>query len=260
MHVRGLLAWLAKRAYVVLTNLTMREAPPVQQLQQKDPWQTGSFYAAPQIRNRPRYPGLKEERARVDGSDLGTDGCPKHYSSYKEEGLTPGIFAIWCRHSICVGFHLMPEAEGASHKPDSDSERVKFVANRYRVRLSGRNDLFSAIFTRWKKAPDIIVYDFACAAASYCLQREAAFFSQTRFYIDEFHAKGHATCSAALRLGTAMSTSADLSLLNSSAAECGNAALRRVRLSLSFMREDHAIILSRMFIEVWNRRQKIAHV
>lgn len=27
----------------------------------------------------------------------------------------------------------------------------------------GRNDAFSAIFTRMKKAPDVIVYDFACS-------------------------------------------------------------------------------------------------
>ena len=73
-------------------------------------------------------------------------GCQKYYSQYGENRLTGGIMAVWCTHSICYGFHCIPQAEG-------------------------RNDVFSAIYTRWEKAPEVVVYDFACALQPYCMTR-----------------------------------------------------------------------------------------
>ncbi|KAL0564062.1 hypothetical protein V5O48_017994 [Marasmius crinis-equi] len=55
-------------------------------------------------------------------------GCRKLYTSYDQQQLTGGIMGAWCTHSICYGFHFIPKAEG-------------------------RNDVFAAILTRWKKAP-----------------------------------------------------------------------------------------------------------
>ncbi|KAF8515245.1 hypothetical protein BU17DRAFT_17446, partial [Hysterangium stoloniferum] len=56
----------------------------------------------------------------------------------------------WCYHLICLGFHIISIAEG-------------------------RNDVFSAIYTHWPIAPKIIVYDFTCQLASYCLIPEPSF-------------------------------------------------------------------------------------
>lgn len=38
--------------------------------------------------------------------------CGKYYGEDKKEDLTPGIFALWCTHGVCVGWHLMRVAEG----------------------------------------------------------------------------------------------------------------------------------------------------
>ena len=51
---------------------------------------------------------------------------------------------LYKRHGICVGFHIIKRAEG-------------------------RNDVFSAVYTRWKKAPVMIVYDFSCQLQQFSL-------------------------------------------------------------------------------------------
>ncbi|KAJ3506795.1 hypothetical protein NLJ89_g6667 [Agrocybe chaxingu] len=108
---------------------------------------------------------------------------------------------------ICYGFHCIPSAEG-------------------------RNDVFSAIYTRWKKPPTVIVYDFACALQPYCMAREPDFFSKTLFAIDVFHATGHTRCGRSAFLSTYAETDPDLALVNTSAAECGNSGILRIRKSI----------------------------
>jgi hypothetical protein len=148
--------------------------------------------------------------------------------------LTGGIVAFWCTHSICVGFHFIPKGEG-------------------------RNDVFSAIFERWPSPPDVVVYDFACALAPYCTLREHEFFKNTKFLIDEFHAQGHTKCSKACFLSNYRGYDLDIKAINTSAAECGNAGLLRVRKSMSFMRQDHAIIFVYVFLAIWNRNQRLTN-
>ncbi|TEB19515.1 hypothetical protein FA13DRAFT_1758119 [Coprinellus micaceus] len=91
----------------------------------------------------------------------------------------------------------------------------------------GRNDVFSAMVTRWPIAPEQVVYDFACALGPYCMLREPEFFKNTLFAIDDFHAKDHTKCSPA-----AFHT------------EC-----------ISYMCQDRAIIFTKVFLSVWNRRR-----
>ncbi|ETW85865.1 hypothetical protein HETIRDRAFT_43954, partial [Heterobasidion irregulare TC 32-1] len=55
---------------------------------------------------------------------------------------------LWCMHSICLGFYLIPTIEG-------------------------QNDVFSAIYTHFPQAPKIIVYDLACQSTPYYLVQEA---------------------------------------------------------------------------------------
>ncbi|KAL9938312.1 hypothetical protein V8E36_002935 [Tilletia maclaganii] len=58
-----------------------------------------------------------------DTAQLGdTPGpCKKYFADYVSQRQTGGIMALWCRHLICVGFHIIPRCEG-------------------------RNDVFSAVF------------------------------------------------------------------------------------------------------------------
>ncbi|KAG1761655.1 hypothetical protein EDD22DRAFT_733062, partial [Suillus occidentalis] len=60
--------------------------------------------------------------------------CNKFYKTYSKNNLTGGILVLWCTHSVCLGFHSIPVAEG-------------------------RNDVFSAIYTQFLVAPKVINYD-----------------------------------------------------------------------------------------------------
>ncbi|GAA5903011.1 hypothetical protein JCM6882_009668 [Rhodosporidiobolus microsporus] len=80
--------------------------------------------------------------------------------------------------------------------------------------------------------------------------RAPEFVSETRFYIDEFHAHGHRGCSAACHVSTAMNADPTLQLVNTSAAECCNARLDRIKKSLKYMHGAHGVLLCRALIQV----------
>jgi hypothetical protein len=200
------------------------------------PSQTGAYYSTPQVRYRPKYPELKHDD-QVDRSATARQGkktadrtmeCSKFYADYVTKGLTGGLLVFWCTHGIACGFHCIPVGEG-------------------------RNDVFSAIYTRWKKAPENILYDYACALAPYCMTREPDFFMNTRFFIDSFHAAGHKACSPASNIAHAREFDASLVDFNTSIAESRNAVLRRMTKSLSYMSQRRAIPYAKVFISLINR-------
>lgn len=192
-------------------------------------FQTGCCYGLPKIRERPRYPKLKHDVSNDVGGKRGAK-CSKFYSQYGERRLTGGIMCVWCTHSICYGFHCIPRGEG-------------------------RNDVFSALITRWEKAPKRVIYDFACALGPYCMTREPAFFCNTQFLIDDFHSVGHTKCSPAAFLKSHCNVDPRLAYINSSAGECGNSGLGRIRKSVSYMSQARAILYSRVFLCIWNRQR-----
>jgi hypothetical protein len=181
----------------------------------------------PQIRIRPRYPKLRTDQQQ-DKSGKRGDRCGKYFALYGQKRLTGGIMVMWCTHSICYGFHTISANEG-------------------------RDDVFSAILTHWPKAPKRIVYDFACALGPYCLLREPDFFADTFFAIDHFHSTGHSKCSPAAFLSEYANVDPRLAQINSSAAECGNGGLNRIRKAVSYMSQDRAIIFTKVFLSIWNR-------
>jgi hypothetical protein len=191
--------------------------------------QTGCYYGKPQIRQRPSYPHLRDD-LQADPSGKRGAKCSKYYAQYGEQRLTGGIMCVWCTHSICFGFHCIPRGEG-------------------------RNDVFSALITRWEKAPKRVIYDFACALGPYCMTREPDFFANTLFQIDDFHAKGHTKCSPAAFLSAYSNIDPRLRQVNSSAAECGNSGITRIRKSVSYMSQDRAIWYTKVFLSIWNRHR-----
>ncbi|KAF8954935.1 hypothetical protein BDZ97DRAFT_1675518 [Flammula alnicola] len=183
----------------------------------------------PQIRNRPAYPSFPNDSGSDKaGKEKRGEGCNKFYAKYGESRLTGGIMAVWCTHSVCYGFHCIPSAEG-------------------------RNDVFSALFTRWEKAPSIIVYDFACALQPYCMSREPEYFAHTLFLIDAFHCTGHTRCGHAAFLVTYCEADPRLLAVNTSAAECGNSGIKRIRKSVSYMSQERAVLFTKAFLSIWNR-------
>jgi hypothetical protein len=190
-------------------------------------YQTGTCYSMPQIRHRPKYPKLTHDQRKEVTANRGAK-CSKYYAQYTERKLTGGIMGAWCTHSICYGFHCIPRGEG-------------------------RNDVFSAMVTRWPTPPKRVIYDFACALGPYCMIREPDFFADTIFVIDKFHASDHTKCSPACFVSTYAPLDPRMAYLNSSAAECGNGGLGRIRKSVSYMSQDRAIQYTKVFISVWNR-------
>ncbi|KAJ3504073.1 hypothetical protein NLJ89_g8132 [Agrocybe chaxingu] len=221
--------WLARRADDVLTQLIQHKAPGLDGAPRDDyDWrQTGSLYGMPQIRSRPTYPNLKHDQNLEKSGQRGAK-CSKHFTEYGKKRLTGGVMICWCSHSIAYGFHCIPKAEG-------------------------RNDVFSALYTHWRQAPEWVIYDFACAAAPYSMTREPDFFKNTRHGIDDCHSQGHTKCSAACFVKSYADLDPRLAKVNTSAAECGNSGLGRIRKSVSYMRQDQAIVYIRVFVAVWNR-------
>ncbi|KAF7792679.1 hypothetical protein EIP86_003777 [Pleurotus ostreatoroseus] len=229
LEVRHVAVWLAHRAQEVYDRLAQHEPGIIQSNIPPEPWQqTGTYYGLPAVRRRRVYSKLRYDSHRLDRDEDQLGDCNKFYKTYSKNNLTGGIFVIWCSHSICLGFHSIPVAEG-------------------------RNDVFSAIYTRFPNAPDVIIYDFACQLAPYCFVREAQYFRNTRFLIDELHAHDHTRCGEACFASNAMRYDERVRAANTSAAECGNKGMRRIRKSVSFMTHEHAVCFTKVFLDIWNR-------
>jgi hypothetical protein len=82
--------------------------------------QTGNRYFLPPVRKRPAYPNIKESAFSVKTANA---GCTNNYADYKQRRLTGGCQVICCPHRYFYGFHFFKGFEG-------------------------RNDVFSAIYTR----------------------------------------------------------------------------------------------------------------
>lgn len=227
-EIRDLARWLADRAEDVYTRLAQHDPAPPQSPLAADWRITGTCYGLPAVRTRRIYPKLRHDAnpTDVDAEEVGE--CNKFFKTYSRNNLAGGILVLWCTHSICLGFHTIPVAEG-------------------------RNDVFSAIYTRFTKAPEIIVYDFACQLAPYCFVREARYFENTRFLIDELHAHDHTRCGQACFSSNSMQYDERIRGINTSAAECGNKGIGRIRKSVSYMTYEHAVVYTKVFMDVWNR-------
>lgn len=112
-----------------------------------------------------RYPG----RYKADGpsSQLGGAPCTKHKLTHPD--FTPGFLLMFCPHGFCLGIKMMGQSEGP-------------------------RTVFDWIYTRFKKAPKMIVYVNACNLHSFCLKRRPIFFDKTIFIIDCLHWFGHVNC------------------------------------------------------------------
>ncbi|KAJ3553760.1 hypothetical protein NP233_g12574 [Leucocoprinus birnbaumii] len=226
--VLSVLQWLLQRSRSTLKLLSENSPPLLDDTSYEAPvtnWErTGCFYSMPQIRIRPAYPHLAGENIPEDRQQRGgkcskdpsnpstsnLPSCGKYFSTYGQQGLTGGIMVVWCTHSISYSFHCIPKCEG-------------------------RNDVFSAMVTRWPRAPKRVVYDFSCALGPYCLLREPDFFADTLFIIDTFHARDHTKCAPACFAQTYSNVDPDVTNINTSAAESGNSAILRIRKAVSYM-------------------------
>ena len=190
--------------------------------------ESGTVFASSAVRTRPQYAVL-DRKALGSAKDFAT--CSKEYRPSRKAGLSAGVLGLWCIHGHSQGFHILKACEG-------------------------RNDVFSSIYCYFERAPEVIVYDFACSLSSYAMVREPGFFGSTRFLIDELHSKGHSRCSLSSKISTFKRMDPALKVINASAAECGNAGLNRIRKSVAYMRQARAVELIATFMFTWNRLKR----
>jgi hypothetical protein len=111
---------------------------------------------------------------RQYAADLGrvlSEVCTKY--TYNPRDRSPGVFLVHCLDcGNTVGFTVMDHHE---------SPRT----------------LFDTVFQRWPIPPLLIVYDNACNAHDYALNREPGFFKGTTFLVDAMHFKTHKSCAHA---------------------------------------------------------------
>lgn len=178
---------------------------------------TGVCCGVRKVRGRPQY-------AADGGEDESKSDC--RHAFHKGPARTGGIFTWFCEHGVCYGFYILNRAEG-------------------------RDEAFSFLTTHFEEAPETVVYDFACALQEYCLNRAPQFFKHTRFVVDRFHWLGHKSCAA----GYNMAWYPSLRFTNSSIAEQCNAALKRVKASVTRMSQVPFMLSLRLFLDVWNRKK-----
>ncbi|ORY41974.1 hypothetical protein BCR33DRAFT_698914 [Rhizoclosmatium globosum] len=215
--------WFLKRRHEVKSRVTSYLPDPIR-ANLPDNWQqSSSRYSMPPVRARPVYPQLEEQEVIKPTGD----GCTKHFADYAISGLTGGCQVLCCSHRFFYGFHFFDSFEG-------------------------RNDMFSAIYTRFPTAPEVVVHDFACALGDYCLSREPQYFENTLFVVDKFHSGNHKACTQSSKIYAYVSDPA-IEAVNSNAAEHLNSGLKRLRTSMSGMGESRSIIYMNTYVCVRNR-------
>ena len=142
---------------------------------------SSSRYAAPTedvlslFPSLPKLIGTANYSADTKQPKRASDSCRKE--SYSHPSLCPGIFTIFCHHSVCYGFQVMDTCKSQKHP-------------------------FKIFRSHFETAPSIIIYDNVCKLHQYCLNREPQFFRHTLFAVDRFHLKGHVGCSSGYCLDT----------------------------------------------------------
>ena len=106
---------------------------------------------------------------------------------------------------------------------------------------------FEIMFTRFKVAPRLVVYDNSCNLQHYCMLREPHFFKNTLFVIDRFHRRGH-VCSPAYDPRHHLC----LNNVNTSRAEQVNSALSSLSNQLKYMCPSRYFFFLRDFLSELN--------
>ena len=187
--------------------------------------QSGSHYAAPYRRYRPKYDedGKKAAEETVNGT------CCKKFPKYLSK--TGGIWIVRCIvHGICVGFHVVRTAEGL-------------------------NDPFSSLYCHFLVEPSLTVMDFACKYISYCMRREPGFFRNGIKAIDEMHGThSHVSCSNAARITVFKDSKLPMySNLNDSSAEQRNVRVNKIKDSARYFRKEIFMTIVTLVLSADNR-------
>jgi hypothetical protein len=187
-----------------------------------------------QLRQQPHY-DIEQDSKNFDTRPEGKKTCTKDFPEVSYGGFGYLNTALCPLHGHFYGLHLITGGEG-------------------------RKDPFSALFKYATKAPEEVFYDFACSLSEYSLNREPAFFMNTRFWHDFFHAIGH-ICGAVYKSARVLG----LRGLNTEICEQFNAYLQCIKYTGSHLRQENFMFLFQFMGYLWNiektaRQKTVGHV
>lgn len=171
----------------------------------------------------PRYTYAADATSSSSGGSGGV-GC--RHDSFAKGDRTGGIFTWFCKHGVCYAMYVIKTDEG-------------------------RNEPFTFLSCYLKEAPKVVIYDFACALHEYCLNRLPGFFKNTLFLVDRLHWKNHKWCARSYNIWRFPAYEG----VNSVVAEQNNAALKRIKASVTRMKQRSFMTLISLFMRVWNERK-----
>lgn len=186
---------------------------------------TGYCYPAkPAIRRLRKYAKDNESKKGKYGKEC-KRGCTKH--SKKSGSTGPGSFFVYCgMHKTCLGFHLLRNHE---------SPRT----------------IFELLYTRWEVPPELLVYDNACNAFEYMLNREPDFVRNMKTASDGMHYNNHENCSEVFDFRQyATAYKEVVSVL----AEIINSRLRNLKIHAMYMTSANFMVLTRYFLHRLNKK------
>ena len=188
-----------------------RPTPPVDEIPNSyNPRKGVAYYFTESGNQLRKMPGYEE----VGGS--------KNY----DDPLEVGLFLWFCpTHGHSYGFHLI-------------------------AGLEGRKDPFSSIFKYKPDAPQELFYDNACQLHEYCLNREPAFFMNTRFWHDLFHSIGH-LCGCNYKSRRVLG----LQYLNTEISKQVNSFSQCIKYTGSHLSQDHFCFFLQFFLYLLNREK-----
>jgi len=138
--------------------------------------------------------------------------------------LSPGIFTMFCRHRICLGFSLMMTTE---------SPRTPFE-----ILLRRFPDYLSQLR---------IVYDNCCNLHQFALNREPARFAETLFMIDRLHFQDHVSCTLGYSTNS-YNYDPHVKSLNTQINEQANSDLRNLSKQIAYMKPENVILHLKIFL------------
>ncbi|XP_041931359.1 uncharacterized protein LOC121694974 isoform X1 [Alosa sapidissima] len=171
---------------------------------------------------------LARDRGLFDADGEREQGCLTDCRKVgsRHPSLIPGIFTLFCKHGVCLGFSIMEQVESV-------------------------NVAFSILRSRFTKCPEVVIYDNACQLHTYAIRRDPQFFNKTWFLVDRLHWRNYSGCNAGYQLDVYLQHQD----INSQLAEQSNSLLKKLKSQLSYMNRDNFIGHLRLFL--WHKSRKI---
>ncbi len=155
--------------------------------------------------------------------------CRKFFKKPQTFGKGNSQLFLWfCPiHGHCLGFHIMPGAEG-------------------------RKDPYASLVSYREKAPKRLYYDFACQLSEYCMNRESGFFLDTEFFHDVFHGFSHkcTVCFKSSRL-------VGFEKVDTEICEQFNSFIQFLKYGVRQMSQVHFVFHLQYFIHKWNMQKRL---